>query len=228
MELSDFFHIFHGDAVSVGPVGQNTSDMTDRNQPTLRWYLGAILAGGLVMTIALILFRSGQRHADLPELGRVPPFTLVAETGDTVDQSLFQDKVSVVDFVFTSCAGICPMMSGTMAYMQQEFSHHPGIQLVSFSVDPETDTPEVLREYGERYGAIPGRWTFLTGPKPLIYDITRTGFHLGVETQGENAIIHSQKFVLVDRRGAIRGYYDSDSTDAIDALQEDAIFLTEK
>jgi len=202
--------------------------MTDRKQPTFRWYLGAILAGGLVVTVALILADIGRNRPSLPELGSVPPFTLIAETSDTVDQSLFDGKISVVDFVFTSCAGICPMMSGRMAWMQEEFDDQPSIQLVSISVDPETDTPEVLREYGKRYGARPGRWTFLTGPKPLIYDITRQGFHLGLDTEGENAIIHSQKFVLVDARGAIRGYYDSDSTDAMDNLRDDAIMLARK
>jgi len=202
--------------------------MTDRPQPTFRVYIGAVLAGGLVVTAALFLAGGGRDRPELPELGRVPPFMLTAESGDTIDQSLFQDKISVVDFVFTSCAGICPMMSGMMAYMQEEFREQPTIQLVSFSVDPETDTPEILREYGERYGALPGRWTFLTGSRPLIYDITRNGFHLGLDTEGENAIIHSQKFVLVDSRGSIRGYYDSDSTDAMDALRDDAIMLAEK
>jgi len=209
-------------------VRKNTTHMTDGKQPTFRWYLGAILAGGLVVTVALILADIGRDRPALPELGSVPPFTLVAESSDTVDQSLFDGKISVVDFVFTSCAGICPMMSGTMAWMQEEFDGQPSIQLVSFSVDPETDTPEVLREYGKRYGARPGKWTFLTGPKPIIYDITRKGFHLGVDTEGENAIIHSQKFVLVDGRGTIRGYYDSDSTDAMDNLRDDAIMLARK
>lgn len=199
--------------------------MTDRNHPTIRWYIGAVLAGGLVVTVVLILAGIRRDKPELPELGEVPAFTLVTEASDTVDQSLFNDKISVVDFIFTSCAGICPMMSGRMAWMQEEFRDYPSIQLVSFSVDPETDTPEVLTAYGERYGALPGKWTFLTGPKPRIYDITRSGFHLGLDTEGENAIIHSQKFVLVDGRGAIRGYYDSDSTDTMDSLRDDAIML---
>jgi len=200
--------------------------MSTRNTPTIIWYLGAVLAGGIIVTVMLILAGLGNEPPALPELGRVPPFTLTSEAGNTVDESLFAGKISVVDFVFTSCAGICPMMSGRMAYMQDEFRGEHGIQLVSFSVDPETDTPEVLRAYGERYGAVPGRWTFLTGPKSLIYDVTRNGFHLGVDAGGENAIIHSQKFVLVDRRGSIRGYYDSDSTDAMDQLQDDAVRLS--
>jgi len=202
--------------------------MTDNKHPTFRWYVGAMLAGGLVVTVVLILAGLGRQRPELPELGQVPAFTLVDESSDTVDHTLFNDKISVVDFIFTSCAGICPMMSGRMAWMQDEFRDYPSIQLVSFSVDPETDTPEVLREYGKRYGAEPGRWTFLTGPKSLIYDITRTGFHLGVDTEGETAIIHSQKFVLVDGRGSIRGYYDSDSTDAMDSLRDDAIMLATK
>jgi len=200
--------------------------MKEPTPPGIRWYIGAVLAGGLVVTVALLL--AARNRSELPELGRVPQFSLTTEAGTTVDENLFHDKISVVDFVFTSCAGICPMMSGRMAYLQEEVRDEPRIQLVSISVDPETDTPEVLKEYGERYGAVPGKWTFLTGPKPHIFDITRRGFHLGLDTEGENAIIHSQKFVLVDGNGSIRGYYDSDSTDQMEHLLTDAVRLAGK
>lgn len=199
--------------------------MNEKRNPGIRPYLGAFLAGVLLVAAWLVLSNVRGARATLPELGAVPPFVLTNEAGSTVDAAMFNGKVSVVDFIFTSCAGICPMMSGRMAWLQDELRDSPDVQMVSFSVDPATDTPDVLAAYGERYGAIPGRWTFLTGDRDQIYSLTKHGFHLGLEAEGDDAIIHSPKFVLVDRRGAIRGYYDSDSTDAMDELRDDARLL---
>lgn len=199
--------------------------MTAPEKPGLRWYIGALLAGLALVALWLVLSNASRRSAPLPELGRVPVFSLTTESGLSVSDAMFRGKVSVVDFIFTSCAGICPMMSGRMAWLQEELRDRPEIRFVSFSVDPATDTPEVLKEYGKRYGAIPGTWTFLTGDREQIYSITKNGFHLGLEAEGENAIIHSPKFVLVDTAGSIRGYYDSDSTDAMDILKSHALLL---
>lgn len=185
--------------------------------------LVAGLAVSLLGAAAWILLapRWAPEPASLPVLGRVPPFALTTEAGETADESLFAGKASVVDFIFTSCAGICPAMSGRMAWLQEETLDRPGVRFVSVSVDPATDTPEVLAAYGRRFGAVPGRWTFLTGDRDSIYALSRQGFRLGLESEGDDAILHSQKFVLVDGAGAIRGYYDSDSTGAMDRLLDD-------
>ncbi len=202
--------------------------MKRAENPGFRWYLGALLSGLVLVAIWLVVSNAGRENAALPELGAVPSFSLTTEAGSNADDAMFNGKISVVDFIFTSCAGICPMMSGRMAWLQEELRDHPDIQFVSFSVDPLTDTPDVLTEYGKRYGAIPGRWTFLTGDRDQIYTLTKNGFRLGLEAEGENAIIHSPKFVLVDRKGSIRGYYDSDSTDTMDQLKEHAVLLAER
>jgi protein SCO1/2 len=200
--------------------------MNSPGQPGIRWYAGALLAGLAFVALWLVVSHSPKEAPLLPELGAVPVFSLTTEAGLPATDSLFRGKVSVVDFIFTSCAGICPVMSGRMAWLQQELHDRPGIQFVSFSVDPATDTPEVLAGYGRRYGAVPGRWTFLTGDRDQIYSVTKEGFHLGLEVEGEDAIIHSPKFVLVDTAGSIRGYYDSDSTESMDLLMAHALFLS--
>ena len=161
--------------------------------------------------------------------GRVPEFSLTSEEGTTVTRANLINKVTIADFIFTSCAGICPTMSTKMSQLQTQLKDNPLALCISFSVDPEADTPEILKGYGENYGAINGRWMFLTGNKKEIYTLSRNGFHLGldVDTTDTNAIIHSQKFVLIDRHAVIRGYYDSDDESAMTQLVLDTKSLTE-
>jgi protein SCO1/2 len=162
------------------------------------------------------------KHSQLPVVSKVPDFSFINENNQNFTLANMKGKVSIADFIFTSCAGTCPMMSTKMTELQQELANDPKIQFVSFSVDPETDTPEVLASYGKGYGAIEGKWIFLTGDKKKVYELTRSGFHLGLDTEGTEAIIHSQKFVLVDGNADIRGYYDSEDEEAMKKLIEDA------
>ena len=175
----------------------------------------AVLYGGF-------LFWTLRSAPELPRVSRVPEFSLTSESREPFTRSGLAAKISIVDFIFTSCAGTCPMMSTKMSELQAELAHDPLVQFVSFSVDPETDTPEALSAYGAGYGAIGGKWTFLTGDRKAIFALTRDGFHLGLDTDGENAVIHSQKFVLVDANADIRGYYDSDDAKAMKQLIADA------
>jgi len=192
--------------------------MTTPNNPGIRWYAGATLAGLLAVALWLVVSSGVRTEAPLPRLGTVPAFSLTTESGAGADEGLFAGRVTVVDFIFTSCSGICPMMSGRMAWLQEQLADRAEVRFLSFSVDPETDSPDVLAAYGKRYGAISGRWTFLTGDRKQIYSVSREGFKLGLEAEGDDAILHSPKFVLVDRQGTIRGYYDSDSTGAMETL----------
>ena len=101
------------------------------------------------------------------------------------------------------------------------------VHLVSFTVDPEKDTPEVLSGYAEKLHARPGRWDFLTGPKSKIYDISRNGFKLGVSdsSDGGGIPVHSTRMILVDRHGEIRGYYDATAADGVTKLLADTSHL---
>jgi protein SCO1/2 len=166
-----------------------------------------------------------EKQVLLPSYGTAPDFSLVSEDHQDISRNNLMTKVSIIDFIFTECAGTCPMMSSKMSELQTSLSNDPHVQFISFSVDPETDTPEVLSEYAKQYNAKKGTWIFLTGNKQSIYDLTKQGFHLGLDIEGDNAIIHSQKFVLVDSHAVIRGYYDSEDEEAMKNLIRDARIL---
>lgn len=145
-------------------------------------------------------------HQDaLPALGTVSEFELTSAAEETpFALENLKGKVSVVDFIFTSCGGICPVMTNNLSDVHRMFSEEEDVQFVSVSVDPETDTPEVLREYAKRNRANPERWYFLTGDLEAIHTLAVDGFKIG---SVDDPLIHSPHFVLVDRAGKIRGYY---------------------
>ena len=164
----------------------------------------------------------------MPEYGATPDFELTERSGRTVTAGDLAGKVWVADFIFTTCAGPCPLMSTHMAALQRA-TEDLDVQLVSFSVDPERDTPEVLSEYAARYKADPERWLFLTGPKQALYDMIQKGFLLAVDDgslteggkPGPGIITHSVKFVLVDREGRIRGYYSGEEAGVVQEILPD-------
>ena len=164
----------------------------------------------------------------LPEYGQTPAFDLTERSGRSVSSEELAGKVWVADFIFTTCAGPCPLMSTHMAALQRA-TEGLDVELVSFTVDPERDTPEVLAEYAKRYKADPERWLFLTGAKQALYDMIQTGFLLAVDDgslteggkPGPGIITHSTKFVLVDQQGRIRGYYSGDSANVVEEIVPD-------
>jgi protein SCO1/2 len=162
--------------------------------------------------------RSAAIREALPVLSQVPDFDLVERSERPLRAADLRGKIWVADFMFTYCAGPCPIMSSRMAQLQREIADLKDVVLVSFSVDPERDTPAVLREYAERYGADPARWLFATGDKRTIDMLAVEGFKVG---SVENPIYHSTRFILVDREGRIRGYYDSEEPEAVPRLAAD-------
>ncbi len=158
--------------------------------------------------------------------GNAPAFELVNQDGRAFGSSQLSGKIWIADFIFTACPGPCPMISSRMSEMQKPLQD-TDVHLVSFTVDPERDTPEVLRDYAEKLKAQPGRWDFLTGARSTIYDVSRNGFKLGVsDGSAENGTpVHSTRMVLVDRHGVIRGYYDATAPDAVTKLLADTSHL---
>lgn len=165
--------------------------------------------------------------ATLADFGALPDFELVERDGSTVTLESLRGKVWVADFVFTHCAGPCPLLSSKMSRLQKVVSDMDDVRLVSFSVDPERDTPEVLAEYSLRYNADPARWLFLTGQKEPLYRLVGEGFLLAVDDGGPDAglITHSTRFVLIDRQGHIRGYYDGAEPGTIEEIVPDIRLL---
>jgi len=144
-------------------------------------------------------------------LGCITDFSLTNQSGKETKLSDLKGSIWVADFIFTSCESICPDMTTNMAKVQRAFPDTPNVRFVSISVDPERDTPEVLTAFGERFGADPQRWDFLTGDKEYIKEISYQGFLIG---SGDVMTNHSNKFILVDREGDIRGFYTgTDETD---------------
>jgi protein SCO1/2 len=156
----------------------------------------------------------------------VPKFELVNQEGQPFGSAQLTGKIWIADFIFTSCPGPCPIISTRMSELQKPLAPSD-VQLVSISVDPEKDTPDVLRAYAEKLRANSKRWDFLTGSRVAIYSLSRDGFKLGVSDGSEDAgiPIHSTRFALVDRRGAIRGYYDALAPDAVTKLLADTNHL---
>jgi protein SCO1/2 len=145
----------------------------------------------------------------LERLAPAPQFTFTAQDGKTVSSEDFKGKIWVANFIFTRCAGPCPMMTSRMAEVNQALGNKAtDVELVSITVDPEYDTPEVLKKYGEQAGASPDRWKFLTGPKEQVETVVMKGFLQALGREPSGAPIHSTRFVLVDREGWMRSFLE--------------------
>lgn len=164
----------------------------------------------------------------LPVLGEVPDFSLTAHTGQPIALGDLRGRVWVANFFFTTCRSICPIMQDNVTEVQKAFADNPAVQLVSFTVDPERDTVPVLNEYASKRGALPGKWLFVTGEKKAIYRLARKGFKVAAEDVPEQIegtthdFIHSEKLVLVDSQGRIRGYYSGLDMEQVRRLVKDA------
>lgn len=187
-----------------------------------------VIVGALVLT-AVTLKTADTRTAEASPVGASKPsvpiifedgpvYALTAANGESFTQESMRGHIYVASFIFTSCPGICPVMTREMKAIQDEFARNPSVHFVSFSVDPATDTPEVLTEYAEKNGANPERWHFLTGPVEDVMTTCSEGFRLG---DPESPLDHSSRFILVDRAGRIRGYYDSMSDEELKQLRAD-------
>lgn len=161
----------------------------------------------------------------LHRYGAVPEFSLVERSGKQTTLNDLRGSIWVADFIYTTCTDTCPMQTAAMARLQEEWKDKTELKLASFSVDPETDTIEVLSRYADRYKARQ-RWLFLTGDKEEIGRLVQEGFKLSavpVVSAGstESVILHSPRFVLIDKQAQIRGYYDSRDQQALERLKKD-------
>jgi len=141
---------------------------------------------------------------------KVPNFKFVDQEGDSISNQDYKGKVYVVDFFFTTCPTICPKMTENMMRLQKKFRANPNFAIASFSINPENDSPEVLKEYANSYGVKNPNWHFLTGDRDKIYELANEGFNLYVE---ENSAVkgnfqHSGYFALVDQEGYLRSRLD--------------------
>lgn len=176
------------------------------------WSVIGLIGLPVLGVLALALFWPSA--PPLPKLFALPAFLLTERAGNAVCGEDLKGKIWVADFIFTTCPGPCLMMTQRMADLQRRLDPADDVRLVSFTVDPETDTPAVLRAYAEKHGAVEGRWLFLTGERLAIYGLAEKGFKVTTSDLGEGAtgpegrFLHSTKMVLVDGDGFVRGYFD--------------------
>lgn len=156
----------------------------------------------------------------LPVLGEVPQFELRNQQGNKFDRSALDGHVWVADFIFTTCEGPCPRMSSHMHQLQGTAASD--VKLVSFTVDPLHDTPPVLEKYGKQFGADDARWSFLTGDVATLNMLDHDAFKLGTVGAG---LDHSTRFVLIDKKSRIRGYYGIAEGDPVARIAKDAARL---
>jgi len=189
------------------------------------------LIGIPIVTLVLLLWLrqlevTALRQRTVSSYGAVPEFVLMNQDGQNFGSAQLRGKIWIADFIYTTCPGPCPMLSSRMSELQKPLEK-TDVHLVSFSVDPAKDTPQVLRGYAEKLQAEPGRWDFLTGPQSTIYNLSRNGFKLAVSdgSDDKGIPVHSTRMILVDRHGAIRGYYDATEADAVTKLVADTTHL---
>src|SRR5260221_1433802 len=204
---------------------------------TFRAKLGWVLAASLVLPTAIVAYRhhGAQASAPLPVLTKLEPFSLVNQRGQAVTLHDLGGTIFVADFIFTGCQSACPMLTSKMHSLQQHLEgrerssgHGLPVKLVSFSADPEVDTPDKLASYPAKWGADERRWMFLTGSLAPSNPAVTRGMKIAFEKGGADTsafdVMHGERFVLVDANGGVRGYFDADPEgmehikDAIESL----------
>ena len=168
----------------------------------------------------------------------ITDFSFKNQNNEIITQNHYEDVIYVADFFFTTCPTICPIMTDNMVWLQDQIKDMPDVKLLSFSVTPDIDTPEVLRAYADEKGVIDSKWNLLTGDKKEIYYLARQSF-LAVKTTTVGELydmVHTENFILVDKNKRIRGFYDGtnldeekdDDTQTVMQLLEDIKWLREQ
>jgi protein SCO1 len=154
--------------------------------------------------------------------GQVPHFELTDSHGNRFDSKQLDGKVWVADFIYTHCPGPCPRMTSQMHSVQKQLANEADVRFVSFTVDPARDTPAVLNAFAEKFGESAADWFFLTGSPDTLHKLARNVFMVG-DLVG--VMDHSTKFILVDRKGQIRGFYSTFDAEGITKLLHDIVVL---
>ena len=173
----------------------------------------------------------------LAKIGKVPEFSFTNQNQKTITNQSYHNKVYIVEFFFTTCPSICPIMNQNMVKIQDHFFGNPNLGIASLTIDPIKDTPKVLKEYAIQYKITNPNWNLLTGNKETIYKFANSGFNLyvGENTEVEGGFEHSGFFALVDKEGNIRSrfdeqgnpiiYYNGLGDDGVKMLKEDIKLL---
>ncbi|MFT5891349.1 MAG: protein SCO1/2 [Dokdonia sp.] len=157
---------------------------------------------------------------------KIAPFKLINQNGEVITQETYKDKIYVADFFFTTCQTICPIMTDHMVQIQKELKEDSEVLLLSHSVIPEYDTPEILKAYAIKKGVDDTQWNLVTGSRKEIYTLARKSYLAVKDIPGEeDAMVHTENFMLIDKKSQIRGYYDGTDPKEIERLLEEIEFL---
>ena len=178
--------------------------------------MGLILAAFMAIGGALVIYQANQSRSAIPELWPVPDFEFTERGGQQFGLTDMKGEINVVDFIFTNCEYVCPVMSARMAELYRYYSEYDFVRFVSISVDPARDTLETLRAYAESWGVDDDRWVFLRAPIEDVARLCEDGFKLPAQDLPGG---HSNRFVLVDQNGVIRSYHDSFSEPELETLK---------
>lgn len=196
------------------------ADSPSSHPSPYRW---AIRLGALLLAVTLWIRYTEQprvhtapRSKELTKINDIPPFSLTERSGRNITNQDLRGKIWVADFVYTTCPGPCPLITQSMAKLQTAVANDPRVQLVSFTVDPTDDTPAVLGNYADKFGASKDRWWFLTGPEKPLYSLIQNGFYQVVQDNRGQAlekdqfvVTHSTNLAVVDGNGVLRGSFDA-------------------
>ena len=188
-------------------------------------------------------FQNRYSKKELVKFEKVPNFSFINQNGEVISNETYKGKVYVVDFFFTTCPTICPVMTQNMLLVQNKFYGNPHFGIASISINPKNDTPEILKAYAAEKGATMKSWHFLTGDEKAIYQFSNQGFKLyaGANEAVAGGFEHSGLFALVDKNGFIRSrtvtigedenpikFYDGLDAKAVEMLKEDIQILLEE
>ena len=168
-----------------------------------------------------VIQKANSSH-DLPVIKDVPSFLFKTQDGESYSENELKGKITVLDFMFTTCAGPCPIMTNNMAHLYQDYTNVEEVQFVSITVDPTVDNEEILKQYANANGVDDDRWQFLTSDIDAIKDLKKNGFMLYADELPRG---HAIKFVLIDPKGRIRKYYDGTDKASMAVLRNDLNYL---
>jgi protein SCO1 len=181
----------------------------------------------IISAIGLFWFLSvafGRKNT-LPVLGEpghvAGSFSFTNQDGKIITEKSVQNKVTVVEYFFTSCPSICPVMNSNLKKVFEKYRESPDFMILSHTVDPERDSVPVMNRYAKRYGALAPAWQFLTGDKNLLYEAASKDYLLSAGDSSNISFIHTQYIALLDRKRQIRGFYDFTNQENVKKMDDD-------
>jgi protein SCO1/2 len=192
--------------------------------PRIGWVVAFLVAAGLIglAYVNLKSTRPPSLPSNLEKISQVPAFQLIDQTGKSITLEDLKGKIWAANFIFTRCKGPCPITVLRMQDLNTKLKKVRGnVELVTFTVDPEYDTPEILKAFSEPLGADPASWKFLTGTPDAIQKIVVTGLLQPLAKEPDGTPAHSSRIVLVDGKGWQRGYHDGLDPEAVQKLMVD-------